>query len=50
MEFVKGAGFDFTKEEINSLKDELTAGELDVVTGGKVRCISLGWVEEYMYA
>ena len=34
VEFVKGAGFDFTKEEINSLKDELGDGDLDRVAGG----------------
>ena len=34
MEYVKGAGFDFTKEEIKSLKDELSDEELDAVAGG----------------
>ncbi len=34
MEFSKGAGFDFTKEEITTLKDELSEGDLDAVAGG----------------
>ncbi len=32
--FVKAQGFDFTKEEINLLKGELSDEELDVVSGG----------------
>ena len=38
MEFVKGAGFDFTKEEIKSVQDELSDDDLGKVAGG--RCIS----------
>ncbi len=34
MEYVKGAGFDFTKDEIVNLKDELTEEDLDDVAGG----------------
>jgi len=34
MEFVKGAGFDFTKEEIKSIQDELSDDDLDRVAGG----------------
>ena len=34
MKFVKGAGFDFTKEEINSIKAELSDEDLDKVAGG----------------
>ena len=34
MKFVKAQGFDFTKEEIDSLKDELSDEELDAVAGG----------------
>jgi predicted ribosomally synthesized peptide with nif11-like leader len=34
MEYVKGAGFDFTMEEIATLKDELSDMELDGVAGG----------------
>jgi predicted ribosomally synthesized peptide with nif11-like leader len=33
MEYVKGAGFDFTKDEIANLKDELSDDDLDVVSG-----------------
>lgn len=32
--YVKQTGFDFTKEELNSLNDELTENELDLVVGG----------------
>jgi predicted ribosomally synthesized peptide with nif11-like leader len=34
MEYVKKAGFDFTKEEIKSIKDELSDEDLDKVAGG----------------
>ena len=34
MEFVKEAGFDFKKEEIKSVQDELSGDELDNVAGG----------------
>ena len=34
MEYVKGAGFDFTKDEISNLKDELNYSDLDKVAGG----------------
>ena len=34
MEYVKGAGFDFTKEEMDTLKNELSDVELDNVAGG----------------
>jgi len=34
MKYVKEEGFDFTKEEINLLKDELGADDLDTVAGG----------------
>ncbi len=34
MEYLKGAGFDFTKDEIATLNDELSAEELDIVAGG----------------
>ena len=34
MEFVKNAGFDFTIEEIATLKEELSDIELDGVIGG----------------
>ena len=34
MEFVKGAGFDFTKEDMATLKDELSESDLDGVSGG----------------
>ena len=34
MEFVKGAGFDFTKEEIKSVQDELSDDELENISGG----------------
>ena len=37
MEFIKGAGFDFTNEEINSLKDELTVEEYWWVQRGYAR-------------
>jgi predicted ribosomally synthesized peptide with nif11-like leader len=33
MEFAKGAGFDFTKEEINSIKVELSDEDLDMAAG-----------------
>lgn len=32
--FVKAHGFDFTKDEINSLNDQLSDEELDGVAGG----------------
>ena len=35
MEFVKGAGFDFTKEELNMVKSELSESELNMVAGGE---------------
>jgi predicted ribosomally synthesized peptide with nif11-like leader len=35
MKFVKAQGFDFTKEEINSLNKELSDEELDAVAGGR---------------
>ena len=34
MEYVKGAGFDFTKDEIANLKDELSDDDLENVAGG----------------
>ena len=34
MKFAKAQGFDFTKEEIDSLKDELSDEDLDAVAGG----------------
>ena len=34
LEYVKKAGFDFTMEEIATLKDELSEEELDFVAGG----------------
>jgi predicted ribosomally synthesized peptide with nif11-like leader len=34
IKFVKAQGFDFTKEEIDSLKSELSDEELDAVAGG----------------
>jgi predicted ribosomally synthesized peptide with nif11-like leader len=34
MEFVKKAGFDFTKEEIEKFTSELSDEELDKVSGG----------------
>ncbi|MCP4630874.1 MAG: Nif11-like leader peptide family natural product precursor [bacterium] len=34
MKFAKAQGFDFTKDEINELRDTLTDQELDMVTGG----------------
>ena len=34
MEFVKGAGFDFTKEEFKSVQDELSDDDLGNVAGG----------------
>ena len=36
LKYVKGAGFDFTKEEISNLKDELSDNDLDNVAGGKL--------------
>jgi predicted ribosomally synthesized peptide with nif11-like leader len=38
MEFVKGAGFDFTKEEIKSVQDELSDDELENISGGTWGC------------
>ena len=34
MKFAKAQGFDFIKEEIDSLKDELSDDDLDAVAGG----------------
>ncbi|MCP4575490.1 MAG: Nif11-like leader peptide family natural product precursor [Deltaproteobacteria bacterium] len=34
MEYVKGAGFDFTKQQFDMIKDELSDGELECVSGG----------------
>ncbi len=34
MEYVKGAGFDFTNDEIATLKEELSGIELGAVVGG----------------
>jgi len=38
IKFVKAQGFDFTKEEINSLNEELSDEELDGVAGGGSWC------------
>lgn len=38
MKFVKSEGFDFTAEEISSLKRELSDEELDSVAGGAWIC------------
>jgi predicted ribosomally synthesized peptide with nif11-like leader len=38
MEFVKKAGFDYTKEEIEKFTSELNDEELDKVSGG-------GWIK-----
>ena len=40
MNFAKVQGFDFTKEEIDSLTSELSDDELDTVAGG-------GWMDNY---
>ena len=37
-EYVKKAGFDFTKDEIASLKDELSDDDLEKVAGGRGVC------------
>ncbi len=34
MKFAKAQGFDFTKEEIDSIKDELSDDQMDAVAGG----------------
>ncbi len=34
IKFAKAQGFDFTKEEIDSLKDELSDDQMDAVAGG----------------
>ena len=34
VQFIKNAGFDFTKDELDSLKAELSDEELDLVAGG----------------
>ena len=38
MEFVKKAGFDFTKEEIEKLTSELSDEQLEKVHGGIINC------------
>ena len=38
LNIAKAQGFDFTKEEINSLKEELSDDELDMVAGGTWGC------------
>ncbi|WP_434510694.1 Nif11-like leader peptide family natural product precursor [Desulfitobacterium sp. AusDCA] len=43
MAFVKKAGFDFTVEEINSLKDQLSDNELDAVAGGRDIVCDIIW-------
>jgi predicted ribosomally synthesized peptide with nif11-like leader len=45
MEFVKKAGFDFTKEEINSIKVELSDEDLDKVKSGDVWGLGLLWLK-----
>ena len=42
LEYVKKAGFDFTKEEITTLKDELSDEVLKSVSGGKTPTCILG--------
>ena len=39
VEYVKNAGFDFTKEEIATLKEELSDKELDLVAGGMLHWV-----------
>lgn len=39
IKFVKAQGFDFTKEEIDSHKEELSDGELESVAGGGHVCL-----------
>ncbi len=34
LEYVKKAGFDFTKDEIANLKDELSDDDMDNISGG----------------
>ena len=36
IKFVKAQGFDFTKEEMNAVQEELSDEELEGVTGGKL--------------
>ena len=38
MQYVKGAGFDFTKDEIANLKEELSDDDLENVAGGDGYC------------
>lgn len=42
MAFVKGAGFDFTIEEIKGIQGELSDDELDAVAGGGNKCALVG--------
>ncbi len=38
MQFVKANGFDFSKEEFEQVKSELSEGELEKVPGGGMEC------------
>ncbi|SMC33213.1 Nif11-like leader peptide family natural product precursor [Sporomusa malonica] len=42
-EFIKKAGFDFTREELNEIRGELTEQELDNVAGGRYNNVCEEW-------
>ena len=46
MEYVKGAGFDFTKDEIANLKDELSDDDLENVAGGSCWDFEDDWCDD----
>jgi predicted ribosomally synthesized peptide with nif11-like leader len=49
MEYVKGAGFDFTMEEIATVKDELSDEDVDQVAGGGCLICENRWDRGKMY-
>ena len=50
MEYVKGAGFEFSKQELDNVTSELTDEELDAVAGGSWKsCIKHCDCEHYVF-
>ncbi len=45
LEYVKKAGFDFTKDEIANLKDELSEEDLEKLSGGYERNVACRLIE-----
>ena len=48
-QLIENSGYYFTKDEINSVKEEITQEELEVVTGGNGWEVFIDWEEEDIF-